>query len=156
MNHRKLILIILSILLACIWIYNGYQVMEGSNNKSSSNAVTSKQDKLIKISEAFTYKGDFRDPFEPYIKVRAAKSMEQDGNTEKSNRKKDTQVKDSLPLITINGIMWDAVKPMAVLQFQDGSTQLVSPGQMISDIKVESINKNSVTLSRNKKKWVIK
>ena len=72
-----------------------------------------------------------------------------------SQIKQPVKVIAELPKITINGIMWNAQNPLAMLGLPDGSSTVVKAGQTIGDITVKKIEKTRVVVMVGKREVVL-
>lgn len=156
MSSKK-VLAALIIIAVLVWGYNLLKISQSTAADAGdmNSTATSKSARLGHISE---FRKPSRDPFEPllpYAKLQVQAQPQSRGGKMIAAPKASAPVQE-LPEVRINGIMWDPVKPMAVLQFPGGATQMVSTGQIIDGIMVLAIGKQDVTLLKDRKKWVIK
>jgi type IV pilus biogenesis protein PilP len=156
MKQNKKWVILLAVIAVIIWGYNLLQVSMQIRNNRGDNSPNGKEQKTLLLKPVADYQGNFRDPFEPLITIQD--QLAASFSSRPSNKTPPLNIsapKETPPKIMLNGIMWDPVKPVAVLLFPDGSTQVVSVGQNIDGITVQSINKTSVSLSKGKLKWTL-
>ncbi len=157
MNSKK-VLIGLVIVAVLVWGYNFLRISQFSAlDAENMNSLTAPNSaRLGHVSE---FRKPARDPFEPlipYAKIQTPAQSQISRQGKPGAPAQPVPQAQEPPQVRLNGIMWDPVKPMAILEFPGGNTQMVSPGQIIDGIKIEAVGKQEITLSRDKKKWVVR
>jgi len=140
---------------AVVWGYNFFRIADYGLDEDAVCSERGKTDAFGRVSE---FRKISRDPFDPLVSYAKAQPQIQSARIGTRSIAATQPQKSGRRAIQIrlNGIMWDPVKPMAVLELPGGTTQMVSPGQAIEGLIVEAISRQEVTLSDHGQKIIIK
>ena len=145
--HNRIFTLLL-ILSTCIWSYNSWIIVKNLSvqNKNPVIPVTTKTHALSLESQdqnviQVSFNGKFRDPFKPDIGVQPTGSRP---NRRESATKETAP--ETLPDITLLGILWSTASPIATLQSAKGKVMNLREGMIISNATVVDIQKDKVRL----------
>ena len=156
---KRILIIILVIVAIPLWIWNSYVVisafLKGPKDKTVIVAplVVQKNTAGFAISSSFAVKG--KSPFVAY------KELPKPANATIQPKKNAIAPVTTTPIkppdVSVNGIMWNANNPLAMLKLPDGSSTVVKQGQELSGgIVVKTIEKNQVEIVVNGQSFWLK
>lgn len=151
-----LIFLVLVALPLYIWdtyvFLNGFFGSEKTLRNNNSDIAGLRNKTMPEFPPHYIRKG--RSPFTPHT-IPGNLSMNPARNTNKNSA---VQPNSDPPPITITGIMWNPQKPVAITGFPDGSSIVVTKGQIVSgNIIIEEIEKTRVLIKyKNKNIWLKK
>jgi len=152
---RKIIIVILVLGAIPLYVWDFYLLTAGyfkqGRHPEKALVVSSvtRQSGLLPGDIHFVEKG--RSPFIP--------SKEQPKPLVANSKKKPAQPTAPVnpPPISINGIMWNASNPVAIINLPDGSSTVAKKGQVLAGgITVTAIEKNQVEVEYNGKSFWLK
>jgi hypothetical protein len=152
MKKTFIILLIVVALPLYIWDTNLFLSNYFGKRKQSQQIIDAKIDLLPHFAKAtFVQKG--RSPFVPYKELPKPAIKTQ----VIAKKTSSAQAIVNPPPISINGIMWNPSNPVAIINFNDGSSIVAKKGQMLKgNILVKNIDKNQVEVEYTGKSFLIK
>jgi hypothetical protein len=139
---RKTLIAILAVIAVGVYTYNAFLLVRpGAQQKTEGKKRTQDDisvEKLLARSQPVLFAKSDRNPFG------------------KSGGKISAPVPSvAAPAVTISGIMWDPVSPLAMIVLPDGSSAAVKAGQTVGEITVKKIEKERVCIVfKNKTFWI--
>jgi hypothetical protein len=151
---RKILLVLLAVAAVGVYTYDALLLVKPSAADKTATKKQARDDvsieKLLSRSQPVRFVKSNRNPFLPRRENSAAKAP---GNS--AVKASATAPSIAAPAVTISGIMWDPVSPLAMIVLPDGSSAAVKAGQTVGEITVKKIEKERVCIAfKNKTFWI--